>query len=128
MPSESREEVLARFRQIVNDSAIDLTFGSGAPVPATEPSSLTTSLYRSMEQAIAHVYPRDALVVPFMARGATDSSYLRSRGMAVYGVPVFLREPGESRIHANDERISLKALDDGVELLWQMVLDTTGEN
>jgi hypothetical protein len=48
--------------------------------------------------------------------------------MAVYGAPVFLREPGESRVNANDERIGTKALDDGVELLWQMVLDTAGAN
>jgi acetylornithine deacetylase/succinyl-diaminopimelate desuccinylase-like protein len=128
MPSETREEVLARFRQIVNDSTIELTFASGQPVPATEPSALTTSLYHSLENAIGHVYPRDAVVAPFMSRGATDSSYLRSRGMAVYGAPVFLREPGESRVNANDERIGTKALDDGVELLWQMVLDTAGAN
>ena len=48
--------------------------------------------------------------------------------MAVYGVPLILREPGESRVHGNDERISAKSLDDGVELLWQIVLETAGEN
>jgi len=31
-------------------------------------------------------------------------------------------------VHMADERISLKALDDGVELLWQMVLEAAGEN
>ena len=126
MPSETREEVLARFRQIINDDSIELTFASGQPAPATEPSALTTPLYRGLENAITHVYPRDAVVVPFMSRGATDNSYLRSRGMAVYGAPVFLREPGESRINGNDERIGAKAVDDGVELLWQMVLETAG--
>jgi len=128
MPSETREEVLARFRQIVNDSTIELTFASGQPVPATEPSALTTSLYHGLENAIGHVYPRDAVVAPYMSRVATDNSYLRSRGMAVYGAPVFLREPGESRVNDKDERIGTKALDDGVELLWQMVLDTAGAN
>ncbi len=63
-----------------------------------------------------------------MSRAATDNSYLRSRGMAVYGAPVSLREPGVSRVNDNDERIAIRALDDGVELLWQMVLDTAGAN
>jgi len=126
MPSETREEVLARFRQIINDDSIELTFATGQPAPATEPSALTTPLYRGLENAITHVYPRDAVVVPFMSRGATDNSYLRSRGMAVYGAPVFLREPGESRINGNDERIGATAVDAGVELLWQMVLETAG--
>jgi len=60
-----------------------------------------------------------------MTRGATDGSFLRARGMAVYGVPLFLKE-GESRAHGNDERIGPKNLEDGVELLWQMVLETAG--
>jgi acetylornithine deacetylase/succinyl-diaminopimelate desuccinylase-like protein len=71
------------------------------------------------------LYPRD-VVVPFMSRGATDGSYLRAKGVAVYGVPIFLREGGESRAHGNDERITPKDLEDGVELLWQMVLETAG--
>lgn len=130
MPSEAREEVLARLRQVINDNSVDLAFASGQPVPATEPSSTSTVLYRAMESAIARVYPHDAVVVPFMGgvRNATDSSYLRSRGMAVYGVPVFVREPGDSRLRNADERIATKSLDDGVELLWQMVLETTGGN
>ena len=45
--------------------------------------------------------------------------------MAVYGAPVFLRENNESRAHGNDERISLKSLDTGVRLLWQIALRVT---
>ena len=85
-------------------------------------------MYRNLERTIARIYPHQSLVVPFMSGGATDGSFLRARGMAVYGVPVFLRESGESPAHGNDERISTKNLEEGVELLWQMVLDTAGEN
>ena len=127
MPSETREEVLARFRQIVNDPAVDVSLAPGAQMPTTEPSAITTPLYRALERAIARVYPRD-IVVPYMSRGATDGSFLRSRGLAVYGVPIFLREGPESRTNGNDEHISPKNLDDGVELLWQMVLETAGGN
>jgi acetylornithine deacetylase/succinyl-diaminopimelate desuccinylase-like protein len=124
IPGETREEVLARFKQIVNDPAVDVAFApGGAQTPATEPSALTTPLYLAMQHAISRIYPRD-MVVPYMARIGTDSSFLRSHGMAVYGVPVFLKEEG--RAHANDERISTRNLEDGVELLWQMVLETAG--
>jgi len=124
MPTESREEVLTRFRQIVNDPAIDIAFAPGAQMPATEPSSITTPLYVAIQRAIGRMYPRD-VVTPYMARVGTDGSFLRSHGMAVYGVPVFLKE-GEIRAHGNDERISSRNLEDGVELLWQMVLETAG--
>ncbi len=121
LPSETREDVLARFKQIVNDPAIEITVAPGQPMPAAEPSAITTPLYHAMERAIGRLYPRD-LVIPFMSAEATDGSFLRARGTAVYGVPVFLKEPA----HGNDEKIVPKVLEDGVELLWQMVLETAG--
>jgi acetylornithine deacetylase/succinyl-diaminopimelate desuccinylase-like protein len=127
MPSETREEVLARFRQIVNDSAVEIAIAPGQQMPVADASPTMSPLYRAMERAIGLVYPRD-VVVPFMSRGATDGSFLRARGMAVYGVPVFLRDGSDSRAHGNDERIAAKSLGDGVELLWQMVLETAGGN
>jgi acetylornithine deacetylase/succinyl-diaminopimelate desuccinylase-like protein len=128
LPSESREDVLARLRQIVNDNAVDITFTPGPQTPTADPSPTMTPLYRAMERVVEHIYPHDSLVLPFMSRAATDGNYLRSRGMPVYGVPLIVREPGESRVHGNDERIATKSLDDGVELLWQIVLETAGEN
>jgi acetylornithine deacetylase/succinyl-diaminopimelate desuccinylase-like protein len=47
--------------------------------------------------------------------------------MAVYGVPLFLREGGESRAHGNDERISPDSLTNGTELLWKIVLAAAAE-
>ena len=128
LPSESIEDVLTRFRQIVADPTIEIALTPGAQLPATAPSPRTSAAYRSLERAIARVYPRQAAVVSFMSRGATDGSFLRSRGMAVYGVPIFLRENGENREHGNDERISTQNIQSGAELLWQMVLETAGDN
>ena len=127
--AETREDILTRLRQIVNDPSVDVTFAPGPPMPVTQPSSRMTPLYTAMERAIARVYPHDAVVAPFMSRNATDSGFLRSRGMPVYGLPLFAREPGDARrVRGVDERIAPKALDDGVELLWQIVLETAGEN
>jgi len=127
LPNETREEVLARFKQIVDDHAVEVTLAPGTPLPATEPSPQSTSLYRRLERAIAQIYPQKAVVTPFMSRGATDGSFLRAKGVAVYGVPIFLRDSGESREHGNDERITMKNIEEGVELLWQMVLETASE-
>jgi acetylornithine deacetylase/succinyl-diaminopimelate desuccinylase-like protein len=64
---------------------------------------------------------KSAVVIPYMSRGATDGSFLREKGMAVYGAPLFLRENNESRAHGNDERLSLPNLSAGVNLLWKIV-------
>jgi len=58
-------------------------------------------------------------------RGTTDGAYLRARGMAVYGVPIF-RKDGELRMHGNDERLSLENLRAGTELLRKIVVRAAG--
>ena len=126
--AETREDVLARLRQIVNDPAVEVAFAPGRPMPTPQPSARTTTLYMAMQRAIERVYPHDSVVTSFMSRAPTDSGYLRSLGVPVYGVPLFLRDTGDPRAHDTNERISLKSLDDGVELLWQIVLETAGEN
>lgn len=124
LPNETKDDVLARFRQTINDPAVDIALAPGPQFPATDPSSMTTPLYQAMTRAIARTNPRD-VIVPYMTRGATDGSFLRAHGMPVYGVPIFVRD-ADTRAHGNDERISQKSLEDGVELLWQIVLEIAG--
>jgi acetylornithine deacetylase/succinyl-diaminopimelate desuccinylase-like protein len=126
LPTETREEVEARFRRVINDPAVEVSPEQGQDMPATEPSSLTTQLYAAMEKVFSQAHAH-ALVAPYMSRGATDGSFLRQKGMAVYGVPLFLREGGESRAHGNDERISPDSLTNGTELLWKIVLAAAAE-
>lgn len=125
LPGETKEDVLARFHQIINDPAIEIALAPGPQIPAAEPSSMATPLFQAMVRAIGRTYPRD-VVVPYLGRGSSDASFLRAHGVPTYGVPVFLREIGEPRSHGNDERISPKSLEDGVELLWQIVLEIAG--
>ena len=125
LPNETKEDVLARFRQTINDPAVDVALAPGPQVPATDPSSMQTPLFLAMARAIGRTYPRD-MIVPYMTPGSTDGSFLRAHGMPVYGVPVFVRDGDDTRVHGNDERISPKNLEDGVELLWQIVLEIAG--
>jgi acetylornithine deacetylase/succinyl-diaminopimelate desuccinylase-like protein len=125
LPNETREEVLTRFRQIINDPSVEITPGPGQQLPATEPSPLTSPLYRAIEEVIHRIHPED-LVIPYQSRGATDGSFLRAHGVAVYGVPVFVEESPDSRAHGNDERILVRNLEDGVELLYQIVMEVAG--
>ncbi len=120
LPTETHEEVFARLNQIVNDPVVKIEAPSNVEQPATEPSSLTSPLYLTMTQVFKEAAP-NAVVVPFLMRATTDGAYLRDKGMAVYGVPLF-RKDGELRMHGNDERISLENLRAGTELLTKIVL------
>jgi acetylornithine deacetylase/succinyl-diaminopimelate desuccinylase-like protein len=126
LPNETREEVIERIRRLINDPAIEVTPAPGHEMPAAEPSSTSTALYTAMEKIFLNSNPR-AKVVPFMLRGATDGAFLRDKGMAVYGVPLFAREGLDSRAHGNDERISLSNLATGTAMLWRIVMDVAAE-
>lgn len=121
LPDETAAEVIARLRRSINDSGVEVLPAGGQEMPATDPSSLHTSLYRAMERVYQSVCPA-CLVAPYMQRGATDGAFLRQKGMAVYGVPLFHREGRQNLSHANDERISAANLTTGTQLLWRIVL------
>lgn len=121
LPDETHDEVIERLRRIVHDPAVEVAAAPGHEMPATAPSRTTTALYRAMQQAFTTAAP-GALVIPYMVRGATDGSFLREKGMDVYGVPIFMREDKESRAHANDERIGIETLGAGANLLMEIVL------
>ena len=120
LPTEKKDEIYARFRKIIDDPAIEIEPAGGQDQPATEPSSMSSPLYLAMEKVFLASVP-GSRVVPFLMRGTTDGAYLRAKGMAVYGVPLFWRE-GELRLHGNDERISVANLEAGTELLMKIVL------
>ena len=75
LPNETREEVLARFRQLINDPSIEVSLALGPQMPPTDSSPLTTGLYKAIETVLSRLHPED-LVLPFMSRGSTDGSYL----------------------------------------------------
>ena len=120
LPTETREEVFERFRKIIDDPAVTIE-ATSSQQPSTEPSSLTSPLYLVMEK-VFHATAPNAMVVPFLMRGTTDGAYLRAKGMAVYGVPLF-RKDGDLRMHGNDERLSLDNLRSGTDLLCKIVIE-----
>ncbi len=120
LPTEVPAEVFERLRKIVDDPAVTVEPAEKEMQPATEPSSLTSPLYKAMEEVFREVSPK-SVTVPFMMRGTTDGAFLRAKGMAVYGVPIF-RMDGALRMHGNDERISVENLKAGAELLRRIVV------
>ncbi|HXJ39199.1 MAG TPA: M20/M25/M40 family metallo-hydrolase [Bryobacteraceae bacterium] len=119
LPTETPEEIFARLRSQVNDPAVTVEPAEVGMQPSTEPSSLTSPLYLAMESVFKES-AASALVVPFMMRGTTDGAFLRARGMAVYGVPIF-KSDGPLRLHGNDERIGVENLKNGTGLLQKIV-------
>ena len=78
-------------------------------------------MFRAIEEASGKVFPQ-AVVMPFMSTGATDSAQLRLRSVQAYGLlPFPLPEEEVQRMHADDERIPLDAFRKGIEFLHAIV-------
>lgn len=119
------DEDLPKFRQmlasVINDPQVkvvaeDTTFS----MPAAPVSRLHTEMFDALEQAQKEVAP-DAITLPVMTTGATDSSFLRTRGVQAYGIGVPKTEEEGRTVHGNDERIEIEQLGVFVRYLFSAV-------
>ncbi|MGH9459209.1 MAG: M20/M25/M40 family metallo-hydrolase [Thermoanaerobaculia bacterium] len=122
LPGRDPDKAVARFRERVAayPVEIELTYR-----PVVAPLSSTgTPFFGAIEHAVRRHYG-DVPVGPLvMVDVATDSRFLRSRGIDAYGFwpyPVdFFQTQG---IHGADERIRVDWFQEGVELTTELVAD-----
>ena len=110
----------------------DLLEGTGVEVevimaftPAVSPTD--TELYRAIEAIVGEHYP-GSKVFPSVSTGFTDSHFTRDAGIDSYGFdPLVTAEKEWSRIHGNDERISIanfrRGLRDMFAIISEVVYD-----
>ncbi|HUO51386.1 MAG TPA: M20/M25/M40 family metallo-hydrolase [Gemmatimonadaceae bacterium] len=123
LPGQSIHEVVARLRQVVNDSMVEIAVvDSGVDTPA---SSFETPMFTAIADAVTELDPA-MVTVPYLSTGATDSARLRALGMQAYGIlPFPLDQNDEDRMHGNDERIPLTSLAFGTRLIYGAMLRVT---
>jgi acetylornithine deacetylase/succinyl-diaminopimelate desuccinylase-like protein len=119
LPGQSPQTFLAALRSVVDDSLIEIK-PQVTPWTATE-SPMDTELYRAVSEVARRHHP-DALVVPVMLAGFTDSHFFREIGITSYGVSPFPLSEAISRgVHGNDERLPLDALRFGTRFMFEIV-------
>jgi acetylornithine deacetylase/succinyl-diaminopimelate desuccinylase-like protein len=90
------------------------------PVPLTSPD---TPMFAVMAREIRRVYGPVPVGTMLLVGSATDSRYLRARGIDCYGIwPFPVTVAQSSGIHAIDERIRLDWFQRGVELTRNLVV------
>jgi acetylornithine deacetylase/succinyl-diaminopimelate desuccinylase-like protein len=123
LPDENLTELIELLGEQINDSAITITPSEYNNFPATPPSRLDTAMFAALENAQRAVFP-DRLVIPIMQTGATDSAFLRAKGVQAYGLgTVADTATGGTRAHGNDERVSIA----GVRAFLEFVYHATVE-
>ena len=119
LPGHRPEDVLAELSRRIADPSVSLEVRSrGTDAPA---SDFESPMFRAMESALASLDPR-IVAVPYLSTGATESAYLRSHGIQCFGMlPFPLSDDDESRMHGDDERLSLEAFRFGQDFLFETV-------
>ena len=87
----------------------------------SEPNPFDTELFGVIEQ-VAREHVEDAIVVPGITVGFTDSRVFRNRGVIAYGFSGVLNQPDLARtVHGHNERVGIEAL----KLNCQMIYEVT---
>jgi acetylornithine deacetylase/succinyl-diaminopimelate desuccinylase-like protein len=84
LPGQDPEAWRREVERVVDDPKITVEFIAGK-APVAQPSvEWDTELFRAIEGSV-HAAMEDAVVAPTMTIGATDSRYLRGKGVIAYG-------------------------------------------
>ncbi|HYL25626.1 MAG TPA: M20/M25/M40 family metallo-hydrolase, partial [Burkholderiales bacterium] len=123
LPGEPIPDVTATLKRVLADEAIEVKpagdFGSAGASP------LRPDVMQPIEKLTAEFWP-GIPVIPSMSTGATDSRFLRAIGIPAYGHSGLAGDVDDNRIHGKDERVLVKAFDDGVEYLYRLVKTLSG--
>jgi len=111
LPDRPSEIFVNELREMIRETGVEIEVIM-AFTPAV--STTNTLLYRAIEEVTGerHLGSR---VMPSVATGFTDSHFTRDLGIPSYGFdPIVVPEAEFSRIHGNDERVSVDAFKRGV--------------
>jgi acetylornithine deacetylase/succinyl-diaminopimelate desuccinylase-like protein len=117
LPDEDMPALVRRMREVIDDPAVELVPPWGRR-PAARPSGLNTELFMALERVQKRMFP-EAVTLPAMSAGTTDSAQLRAKGVHAYGIGTF----DGFGAHGNDERISVEGLGQLVEFLYGAVVE-----
>jgi acetylornithine deacetylase/succinyl-diaminopimelate desuccinylase-like protein len=128
IPGTERDKVIAELKNAIGDPDVDVTPApTNTAAMAAKPSSTDTDLYRALVAAANKVWPH-APVTPYLFQAGTDAIAWRSRGVPVYGIyPYPISDDDLSRMHGNNERMSIQSLNEGTDLIYQTLLAVAGK-
>jgi acetylornithine deacetylase/succinyl-diaminopimelate desuccinylase-like protein len=124
LPDETLEQVLGRLKKVINDPSIEVT-GEASGRPGT--SALTGEGPEAIAEVSRAIWP-GAVIVPSMSGGASDSRWLREKGVAAYGInPIAMTEEDGSRAHGVDERIPVSSIKPGLEFMYRLMVRVSAQ-
>jgi len=148
IPGSDANEIVKEFQRVVADTRVQVRLGAagarggrgvdsaagvvggaraGGGRAAVPPSSEQTELFQALVRAAGAEWP-GAEVTPYLFQAGTDAGAWRSRGVPVYGIYPYPIDADElTRMHGNDERVSVESLRQGTEMIFKTLVDVAGK-
>lgn len=120
LPQERVEDVLRTLTRVFADEQVKVTLRSQAGAPAAPVSALNPVVFKPIDELTGKMW-KGVAVIPIMGTGATDSAYLRAKGMPMYGVSGLFGDITDVRAHGRDERVGVAQFYDSQEFLYRLV-------
>ncbi len=118
VPGYDHQRFIEELRVVVDDPKVEFETVFDSESPST-PSD--TELHKAIVSVCEEVMP-EAAILPRVSAGFTDSRTFRRGGVPAYGfVPMLLSNSEQGGQHGNNERVSLKNIRLGVEVLYRVV-------
>ena len=125
IPGSDAVAFVDELRRIVADTAVELKLPATVNRPSV-PSSQETELYRALVREARAEFP-GAEITPYLFQAGTDAGAWRSRGVPVYGIYPYPIDADElTRMHGNDEKVSVKSLEQGTAMIYRTLIAVAG--
>lgn len=141
IPGTNIDELISEIQAVVNDPRVEVTNAPARGMPGANsatyqaylkmtanmpPSTKDTDLFRALVQQSKAVFP-GVPVTTYLFQAGTDAAAWRSHGIPVYGIyPYPISADDLTRMHGNDERVSIESLRQGTELIYKTLLQVAG--
>ncbi len=118
-PGHPVEEIRAELARVIGDPGVSVT--TLPPLrPAPPPPPLAPQVMDPAAKLVTKYFPGVPLV-PVMANGYTDATFLTAVGIPTYGVPGAWFDPDGNGAHGLDERIAVESVYVGRDFLFDLI-------
>jgi len=126
LPDVEPEDFITDLKTVVNDDRVQ--FISKRTPRNKFVSNWNTDFFDTLTDELVREKP-DAVVMPFMTIGGTDSQFFQAKGVDTYGlIPVMVAETDIQSIHGIDESLSIENLMMGTRVVYHTIKRTCGSN
>jgi acetylornithine deacetylase/succinyl-diaminopimelate desuccinylase-like protein len=123
LPGTDPDDFTQQVRDVVDDPKVRV---EPIFVSSTDSSPIDTELFGIIEDVVRDTI-EEALVLPSVSAGFTDSRVFRRKGVTSYGFIPYLLEQNEAMtVHGHDERITVENLRLGCQVLFETVRRLVG--